>query len=61
MMDPNPLPLYNGATRKQNVACDACRAKKIRCKRMTIAQTVSRLRGWPMALRGWVVCQSVMW
>ena len=30
----------NGPSRKQNVACDACRAKKIRCRRTTIAKNV---------------------
>ncbi|WOO81373.1 uncharacterized protein LOC62_03G004902 [Vanrija pseudolonga] len=34
-MDPPPatMPPFNGPTRKQNVACDACRAKKVRCLR----------------------------
>jgi len=28
--------------RKQNIACDACRSRKIRCQRMTIDQIVRR-------------------
>lgn len=43
-MEPVPPGLYSGTTRKQNVACDACRNKKIRCKRQTTAQRVRRPR-----------------
>ena len=30
-----------GAIRKQNIACDACRSRKIRCQRISIYQIVS--------------------
>lgn len=33
--------VVEGASRKQNVACDPCRAKKIKCKRTTIDESVS--------------------
>jgi len=36
-----PPPTTNGPIRKQNIACDACRSRKIRCQRMTIEQIVS--------------------
>jgi hypothetical protein len=32
--------LDHGPSRKQNVACDACRTKKIRCRRTTTAENV---------------------
>jgi hypothetical protein len=39
---PGPSALINGGvTRKQNVACDACRAKKIKCLRTSLAEKVS--------------------
>jgi hypothetical protein len=37
---PPSEPAVVGTTRKQNVACDACRAKKVRCQRNVITETV---------------------
>jgi hypothetical protein len=39
---PGPSAAINGGvTRKQNVACDACRAKKIKCLRTSLVEKVS--------------------
>lgn len=35
------VPNLSNGSRKQNVACDACRAKKIRCQRTTLIDRVS--------------------
>lgn len=38
-----PVMAVPAPSRKQNVACDACRTKKVRCLRETITETVSNL------------------
>lgn len=40
-MAPPQSTLVQGPIRKQNIACDACRSRKIRCQRTTIHQIVS--------------------
>jgi hypothetical protein len=45
-----------GPIRKQNIACDACRSRKIRCQRMTIEQIVRLLY---LTLSDWLMRISV--
>ena len=40
MPPPPTITIINGAPRKQNVACDSCRSKKIKCQRNTVQERV---------------------
>ncbi|ORY28330.1 hypothetical protein BCR39DRAFT_208345 [Naematelia encephala] len=45
---PPPAPtsiIPTGPARKQNVACDACRSKKVRCQRLTINEKCAQCLG----------------
>ncbi len=38
---PRGVKVITAASRKQNIACDACRAKKVRCQRTSVSERVS--------------------
>ena len=49
-------PQLNGPSRKQNVACDACRTKKVRCQRTVLSEIVRIARADPALITVCTMC-----